>query len=335
MTILSLVVPIYNVESYIIDCAESIFSQLPEEVQVIFINDGSQDKSIEYLMNYLSKITPKLKKNVILIHQENQGLSAARNLGIESSNGEYIAFLDSDDILLEGYFFKILNIIHNNYSIDMIKYNFDVLVDGKLLPVMKHLKHSGLIEIDNFFLIELVNDSSWYAWAHVYKRDIINKNKFPVGLNFEDAATIPYIYLELHQIYIIDESLYGYRQRENSITTSLAPSVIDKNINSLQKILLGYIDNFEKNDIFYIVYIYFIRVYFSFLIRHKSIAYCKKEWEFLSSKSGNMKGVDRIIFQSRKHNLYFNLYLLFGFYSNFFMNLIMIVYRRLNIKIKI
>ncbi|KWQ03915.1 hypothetical protein SE27_00720 [Acinetobacter harbinensis] len=136
-------------------------------------------------------------------------------------------------------------------------------------------------------------------------------------------------------MYIIDESLYGYRQRENSITTSLAPSVIDRNINSLQKILLGYIDNFEKNDIFYIVYIYFIRVYFSFLIRHKSIAYCKKEWEFLSSKSGNMKGVDRVIFQSRKHSLYFNLYLLFGFYSNFFMNLIMIVYRRLNRKIKI
>ena len=54
MTILSLVVPIYNVESYIVDCAESIFSQLSEEVQVIFINDGSQDKSIEYLMNYLS-----------------------------------------------------------------------------------------------------------------------------------------------------------------------------------------------------------------------------------------------------------------------------------------
>jgi hypothetical protein len=108
----------------------------------------------------------------------------------------------------------------------MIKYNFDVLVDGKLLPVMKHLKHSGLIEIDNFFLIELVNDSSWYAWAHVYKRDIINRNKFPVGLNFEDAATIPYIYLELHQMYIIDESLYGYRQRENSITTSLAPYLL-------------------------------------------------------------------------------------------------------------
>ena len=103
---LSIIVPVYNVEPHIRPCIESIFNQGLDEkdYEVIIVNDGSTDKSMEMITDIISQ-----HNNIIIINQENQGLSMARNNGIEKASGEYIQFVDSDDLLIDNSLPYLLN----------------------------------------------------------------------------------------------------------------------------------------------------------------------------------------------------------------------------------
>ena len=108
---ISLIIPVYNVEKYIIQCLESVVPQLSEYIEVILVNDGSPDNSMSLVNEYIDKIDPKIQKQIKIINQKNKGLSGARNTGIDHAEGEYIAFLDSDDILLLERFLKQINFL--------------------------------------------------------------------------------------------------------------------------------------------------------------------------------------------------------------------------------
>src|SRR5690606_27474731 len=107
---LSIIIPVYGVEKYILEFAQSLIFQLNNEVELIIINDGTKDRSIAILKEYVA--TQFLDKNIIWLEQENQGQSIARNYGISIANGDYITFLDPDDLVFEEYVSQILNAIY-------------------------------------------------------------------------------------------------------------------------------------------------------------------------------------------------------------------------------
>ena len=118
---ISIIIPIYNAEKYIEECLESIFGQLPVQVEIILINDGTPDKSIDIVK---SKYDSWLSKDqIVLLEQENAGPGAARNSGLAIARGEYIGFLDSDDIIFENYFSLLIETIRTSQT-DIVEFGF-------------------------------------------------------------------------------------------------------------------------------------------------------------------------------------------------------------------
>ena len=101
---ITVIIPVYNVEIYLADCLDSVLQQTLNEIEIICINDGSSDNSLEILKEYARK-----DSRIIIISQENKGLGSARNRGLEVATGEYVAFLDSDDWVDNNYYEKLYN----------------------------------------------------------------------------------------------------------------------------------------------------------------------------------------------------------------------------------
>lgn len=215
--IISMIIPVYKVEQYIEECLDSIFMQLPDSVEIIIINDGTPDRSIDIIKSRYAKWLDK--DQVVLLEQENAGPGAARNTGLEVARGTYIGFLDSDDILLEKYFSILLKTL-NTHTTDIIEFGFQRF--HKLADIDKEMyqplyRFKGLYNVEEVRK-EIFSVGVWFPSIRVYRRDIFDKVRFPEGVFYEDLMTIPYIYLRDLKIYFIDQSLIGYRFNPNSTT---------------------------------------------------------------------------------------------------------------------
>ena len=120
----SIIVPIYNVEKYVVDCLESILNQSNQDYEIICVNDGSTDLSGEIVKNYQKNYSEK----IVYVEQENLGLSAARNAGIAVAKGEYICFVDSDDMLTDNALEVLISTIKMNPDVQIINYEMDKLI---------------------------------------------------------------------------------------------------------------------------------------------------------------------------------------------------------------
>ena len=116
---LSLIIPVYKVEAYIEACLDSVLQQLPDWAEVIIVDDGSPDGAIGIAEEMLCRY-PQHKRRVSILRQENQGLSQARNNGIDHAEGNYIGFLDSDDVLLEGYFSILGRLLNLTWALSSV-----------------------------------------------------------------------------------------------------------------------------------------------------------------------------------------------------------------------
>ena len=224
MVLLSLVVPVYNVQDYIEECLISISDQLVEGVEVIIVNDGTKDKSINIVESH---ITQRNLENVYtVINQENQGLSAARNTGILNANGQYIAFLDSDDKLSSSYFDEILKNI-KEYKPDIIQMSAIKFDRTKEFGLITMNYPDGVYNLDFDFKEGIFEQANWFAWLRVYKAELFDKVKFPVGQNYEDACTIPLVILESDSICTLSKILVKYRINNQGISASRSKKNID------------------------------------------------------------------------------------------------------------
>ena len=218
--ILSIIVPIYNVEQYILECVESINKYLIDDVEVICVNDGSMDASMEILENYISSLAEKKRKQFVLVNQENQGLSAARNTGIVLAKGKYLAFLDSDDYLNHEYFTSLLDVI-KKHKPDIIEFKAQRVDNyGKTELFLKPIGLKGFYDLGEVVWLRISNQSAWFAWLRIYKADLFENIKYPERVNFEDAYTTPYLYLKAKNIYFLDRTLIFYRINPASITAT-------------------------------------------------------------------------------------------------------------------
>lgn len=206
--VLSIIVPIYNVEKYIEKCVQSIASQTYSDFEVIFVNDGSNDNSINILMNVLEKF-PIL--NYKIVNKENEGLPQARKTGFENSIGEYITFIDSDDFVDKDFYHNCMKYVLEN---DLDLFNTGYLIDyfdGKMIN--KSICDSFLI-VNQYEYINLIHQRKVFhtMWSKIIKRDLFKVIDFPFG-NFmgEDYATIIPAIRKVNKIGLIPESGYHYR----------------------------------------------------------------------------------------------------------------------------
>lgn len=241
MVNLSLIVPVYNVENYIIECLNSIVNIIPSDgsTEVIIINDGSPDNSINLAENYILNLNDNIKNNFHIFSQENRGLSGARNTGIDNAKGRYLAFLDSDDVLQGDFFNDILAIIkkHNPDIVEFRAIRFDD--NGNTSNPFPKLFDDGLYDLDQKIWKKLCNISAWYSWLRVYNKNLFDDIKFPEGKNYEDAYTTPYVYLKAKNIYFCNNQYIGYRINPNGITATKSIKNID-DIGGAAEKLIGF-----------------------------------------------------------------------------------------------
>jgi glycosyltransferase involved in cell wall biosynthesis len=222
MVFLSIVVPVYNVENYIRPCIESIFKQGLDDAdfEVIVVNDGSTDDSIGMIDDVISN-----HKNVYIINQSNQGLSVARNNGLERATGKFVAFLDSDDLLVDNTLEKLMSIALDS-SADMVVSSFVKMNDDEIEKVcfdssIEKINENVLFGRDAF--IKVFNPNECFVWRTIYRKDFLLENsiRFIPGICFEDIPFTTKCYLNANRVAQCDLPFYIYRQHSNSIVSTV------------------------------------------------------------------------------------------------------------------
>lgn len=180
----SLIIPVYNVEEYLEKCLKSAFMQTLKDIEIIAVNDGSTDNSLSILNKY-----QKIDDRLVVVTQENQGLSGARNTAIKIAKGEFLLFLDSDDYIdLEMAESMYNKAIENNLDIVICRYN---QVDDEGISLYKSAITNDFSKEDHFKRI-LSAKSSSMACDKLFKRELFIENNifFPPNLYHEDVYTI-------------------------------------------------------------------------------------------------------------------------------------------------
>lgn len=227
--LVSVIVPIYNVEAYLERCVISILNQTYENIEVILINDGSTDRSLD-----LAKRLEKKDKRIVLVSQDNQGLSAARNSGIKIARGEYITFVDSDDWIDKRFVEMAMSYIMENKS-DIVSFEFvnayDMSIRNKINN--QYTQFDGLAG-DALFGQYATN----FAWGKVIRKKLIDEFEeiFPVGRHYEDIASMYKIFDRATSVTVSRNELYFYFVREGSITSKRELSDVQDKIITIEEI---------------------------------------------------------------------------------------------------
>lgn len=225
---ISIIMPVYNGVQYIQQTLNSLCPQLTNEVEVIVVDDGSQDDTVSVIHQHFSTFIQTQQLRVL--SQSNQGVSAARNLGIENAFGNYIGFMDADDLALPNYIVTLLNAITQN--VDIIEFGFKTFLNTVEEAINKPAIYTnnqfGLHETSSV-IDRVYSTARWYPWSRLFKKNLLKEVRFPVGVRFcEDLMTIPKLYDNAKTILVLPDALYGYRTNPNSATFKVGEDYIDK-----------------------------------------------------------------------------------------------------------
>lgn len=213
--LISIIVPVYNVEKYLPQCINSLINQTYKNLEIILVDDGSLDDS--------GKICDEFSKRdsrIIVIHKQNNGLSSARNAGLEIARGDYIGFVDSDDWLDENMYEILFKLIKDNDSDISCCRFFKTANSDEKIPAVDNETIQSFTNIEglNNFYTDLYVQTV-VAWNKLYKRNLFNNVVYPVGKIHEDEGTTYKLFYKANKITYINRPLYYYRSTPNSITT--------------------------------------------------------------------------------------------------------------------
>ena len=261
---ISIVIPVYNVEKYLRATLESVLAQTFTDYEVIMVNDGSTDESLQILKEYVNKY-----ENFKLIDQENGGLSKARSEGVNAAKGEYIAFLDSDDFLAPQFLEVLYNTaLESGADISCCNYYLYYDKSGKRI-YMPFTAKTGVYS-NEVAMKKLILDTTFhfFMWNKLFKRHLFFENDIVFyDMYFEDVAICPQLFFYANKVAFVNEPLYYYRRHKGSII-----SLIDAPKTNDYIVSLGIIRNFleEKN-----VYKKYKAVFKIYAFRFKfQIGYC-------------------------------------------------------------
>ncbi len=227
--LLSIIIPVYNVEQYLCECLDSVFAQDLADCEVIVVNDGSTDNSRQILTEYQARC-PEL----IIIDQENKGLSGARNVGMAFAKGEYLYFLDSDDYMIPNAVDTMIKAI-NSTKAEVI--GFNAMANGEIIYIPS-FKVSDNVKSGIDFLCDFYIDNGFYPYVnvpiYVYQKDFLNSKQlsFKVGIYHEDVLFSLLVFYYSKSVSAFNVPVFNYRQhRDGSICTDIKEkNLLDRSI---------------------------------------------------------------------------------------------------------
>ena len=235
--LISLIIPVYKVEKYLEKCIQSVINQTYENLQIILVDDGSPDNCGKICDEYAKK-----DHRIEVIHKSNGGLSDARNKGLEIAKGEYIGFVDSDDYI-EADMYEVLYNLLKQYNADVSICNFYTVSQGKIAikNAENGIKEYNRIEILKEVLLD--NNIQSYAWNKLYKKELFDEIKYPIGKKYEDIGTTFYLLEKCNKVVVTGKSEYYYINRQDSIVNNVTESTITDYI----ELIMQRYDYIEKN----------------------------------------------------------------------------------------
>lgn len=211
----SIIVPVYNVREYLGECLDSLCAQTDRHIEILAVNDGSTDDSLNLLHEYAAR-----DSRIKVFDKQNGGLSDARNYGLKRAAGDYILCVDSDDWIHPRTVELLksrLEETDSEIAVSDMEYRYDdgraVLSDGGRFDLSSVRKEPALISINNS------------ACNKLFKKTLFAGIEFPVGKYYEDLATVPILLYKARQIVKVNQGLYYYRQRSGSIAHSANPKI--------------------------------------------------------------------------------------------------------------
>ena len=223
---ISVIVPVYNAEKYLDRCIQSILTQTYTDFELLLINDGSTDSSGAICDRYAEQ-----DSRVRVFHKENGGVSSARNMGLDNAKGEWIAFVDSDDWVLDSYLY---NLVSHSHNVDLVISYAEYLYSNGERKNEEYASRMVSNEIDVLFT---ENDLSWHTspWAKLFNKKFCDQLRFIEGMHIGEDLVFLYTYmLKSNKIYVSNDTDYIYFvESQNSLT---------KRVNQLQNELLSYVN---------------------------------------------------------------------------------------------
>lgn len=239
--VISVVLPVYKVEEYLDRCLESVVNQTYKKLEIILVDDGSPDNSGKICDQWAKK-----DKRIKVIHKENDGVSSARNLGIDKATGEYITFVDPDDFLDITMYEKLhKQIVQQGADICMCKYSYYYSEND-----IKKINEINLIQVDSDNFVQFaVNSNAWSGneekkvdnimcsvWRAIFKQELIGDIRFRPLKICEDLAFYFDLLIKKPKFAVVDEYLYFYVIRENSALRTLDKNGLNNRIEFAKKI---------------------------------------------------------------------------------------------------
>lgn len=218
-TLISVIVPVYKVENYLNRCIDSILNQTYRNLEVILVDDGSPDNCPSICEEYAKK-----DSRIKIVHQENGGLSSARNTGLTVTSGEFITFVDSDDWIANDMYQILYNTMISQNA-DIVECNYFAVnekTSEKSVPSKENIIYYDDDGLKALFLDKNIKS---YVWNKLYKRNTIGDTTFPVGRSYEDTYTTYKFFSKAKKIVSINQPLYFYNIRSGSISRNFSPDL--------------------------------------------------------------------------------------------------------------
>lgn len=209
---ISVIVPVFKVEQYLPECLDSISNQTYQDFELILVDDGSPDSCGAMCDDYARN-----HQNTKVIHQKNAGLSEARNHGVKAASGEYVTFIDSDDVVSPDYL-EYLMMLNEKYGTDVSIGNVQKFWDDKLTKTIPLAENDRKVPVSQALTEICYGKISIYACGKLYRRELVEKYPYPAGKLYEDTATTHKIIGEVDEISHGTRVIYYWRQRSGSIT---------------------------------------------------------------------------------------------------------------------
>jgi glycosyltransferase involved in cell wall biosynthesis len=294
----SIIVPVYNVEKYLEKCLESLVNQTLQDIQIIVVNDGTKDNSGKIAQEYKEKYSNK----ILYLEKENGGLSDARNFAFPYVKGEYIGFVDSDDYI-ETTMYETMYEKAKKENADLVECNFAWVYENKTK-----------LDIGNCYKDkkEAFINGRVMMCNKIFKAERIINNKFPVGLRYEDVQFFYTVLPNISKIACIDEIMYYYMQRENSIVNNQNEKTKD-----IFEILQNIVNYYKENNLYEeykqeLEYMYIRFLFGSSLLRMVKVKDKKlkkellqKNWDKINEIFPNWKQNELLKTVKSKKNLYY------------------------------
>ena len=263
--LLSIIVPVYNVEMYLKRCVDSILKQDYDNMEIILVDDGSTDSSGVICDQYASNY-----KNVKVIHKKNGGLSDARNFGLDNCRGQYISFIDSDDWIEYGmYHHMISQMLSDDSDISICRRNrVNENNQSRLEACRRYPSKSILTKEEGLSCLMTYTGYDMSVCDKVLKKEIINNIRFPFEKTCEDSFTTYKFFSNAKRISYINKPYYNYFYRENSITRSskVNKAVIEASLEQMVYISNNYPTVKVEREVNYVVSV--ISVFNEFIKRN-------------------------------------------------------------------